>query len=224
MQPDIVAGVALLPVAAVSLKEVRHVREVPFASLPLVFAVHQLIEIFVWAGKDGMVSTCVENAAATSYVFIAFPLLPTLLPLAVLLLEPRSRRLRVAPFLAMGVVVSGYLGYALFSGPVMVREEPHALVYDIGVTNGLIWAILYVAAVVGPCLLSGYPTIIAFGAVNLVGLSVVAILYSQVFASLWCVYAAVTSLFVVWHMYRRRRLPDAHRLHGDPDRDETVRI
>ena len=39
VQADVVAGVVLLPMAVVSLREVRHVREVPFASLPLLFAV-----------------------------------------------------------------------------------------------------------------------------------------------------------------------------------------
>jgi hypothetical protein len=52
--------------------------------------------------------------------------------------------------------------------------------------------------------------------VNLVGLVVVALVYRDAFASLWCVYAALSSIFVVVHMVRRRRLPDSDRLHGLP--------
>ena len=51
---------------------------------------------------------------------------------------------------------------------------------------------------------------------NLVGLSVVAVVYEEAFTSLWCVWAACTSLLVLLHMVRRRRLPDAHRLLGAP--------
>jgi len=43
-QADVVAGAVLLPMAVVSLREVRQVRELPFAALPLLFALHQLIE------------------------------------------------------------------------------------------------------------------------------------------------------------------------------------
>lgn len=201
MGADLTVGVALLPVAALSLREVRTAREVPFASLPLLFALHQLTEALVWPAASDHVSAGVQHAAAVAYVIFAFPVLPLLVPLAVLLLEPRGRRLRVAPFVALGAVVAGYLGWAVLDGPVGVREESHALVYDVGVTNGPMWAVLYVVAVIGPSLLSGYPSIVAFGFLNLVGLTVVAIVYVQAFASLWCVYAALTSGLLHDHEY-----------------------
>ena len=214
MSADLVAGVALLPVAAVSLREVRTAREVPFASLPLLFSLHQLTEALVWHGAADYVSAGVQHAAAVTYVLFAFPVLPLLVPLAVLLLEPRGRRQRVAPFVVLGGVVAAYLGWAVLDGPLGVREEPHALVYDVGLTYGPLWAVLYVVAVIGPSMLSGYPSIVAFGFLNLVGLTVVAIVYVQAFASLWCIYAALTSGLVVVHMVLRRRLSDLHRLEG----------
>lgn len=216
VEADVVAGVALLPVAALSLREVRHVRELPFAALPLLFALHQLTEALVWAGLDGDVSASVQKAAALVYVLFAFPVLPTLVPTAVLLLEPRGARLRVAPFVAVGLVVSAYLTYVVLSGPVSAVERAHAVEYQLGLQNGMFWAVLYILATVGPALMSGYPSIVAFGALNLVGLSVVALVYQQAFASLWCVLAALMSVLVLLHMYRRRRLPDPHRLHGQP--------
>lgn len=213
---DLVAGAVLLPVAALSLREVRHVREVPFAALPLLFAAHQLIEALVWAGVDGDVSRGVQQTAALVYVLFAFPVLPTLVPTAVLLLEPRGARLRVAPFVAIGLVVSGYLSYVVLSGPLVVQPHPHALVYNVGLTNGILCAVLYILAVVGPSLLSGYRSIVTFGTLNLVGLTLVALAYQEAFASLWCVFAALSSVLVLVHMYRRRRLPDPHRLQGHP--------
>ncbi len=45
LEADLVAGAALLPVAAVSLREVRHLRELPFASLWCIWAA--LSSIFV---------------------------------------------------------------------------------------------------------------------------------------------------------------------------------
>ncbi len=216
VQADLVAGIALLPVAAVSLREVRHVREVPFAALPLLFALHQLVEAVVWAGVEGHVSAATQHAAAMAYLIFAFPVLPILMPTAVLLLEPRDSRLRVAPFVALGAVVATYFALAVLTGPVEVVAHPHALSYVAQLENGVLWTGLYIVAVIGPSLLSGYPSIVAFGVVNLVGLTVVALVYAEAFASVWCVCAAFSSIFITLHMVRRRRLPDSDRLHGVP--------
>ena len=62
--------------------------------------------------------------------------------------------------------------------------------------------------------MSGYRSLVAFGWVNLVGLTVVVVVYFQAFVSLWCVFAACTSVLILVHMVRRRRLPEADRLHG----------
>lgn len=213
-QADLVVGVALLPVAAAALREVRCRRELPFAALPALFALHQLIEAVVWLGVSGQVGPGLRSAATLAYLVFALPVLPTLLPVAVLLLEPRGARLRVAPFLGVGAVVTTYLAYVLASAPVRVVQHPHGLEYVTGVHNGTAWAVLYVVAVIGPALMSGYPSIVAFGVLNLVGLVTVALLMVQAFDSLWCVYAALASALVATHMRRRRRLPDPHRLHG----------
>jgi hypothetical protein len=214
VQADLVAGAALTPIGVLSLREVRCVREVLFASLPLLFALHQLVEALVWAAADGDVSRQVGHAAAVAYIIFAVPVLPTLMPLAVLLLEPRKARWRVAPFVGLGVVVSTYLAFALLTHPVTVTVHPHALSYGTGVSNGAFWTVLYIAAVIGPSVLSGYPTIVAFGAFNLVGLIVVAIVYVEAFASFWCILAGIASVLVLVHMVRRRRLVDDDRMRG----------
>jgi hypothetical protein len=217
VQADVVAGVVVLPMAVVALREVRHVREVPFASLPLLFALHQLTEAVVWAGfDDHAVAEPLRQAAVVVYVGYAMVVLPTLFPLSVLLLEPRGARLRVAPFVALGVVMSAVFAVGVFSTPIRVIVHPRALEYATGLHHGDLLSLGYIVAVIGPAILSGYRSVVAFGLVNLVGLVVVAIVYVDAFASLWCVYAALTSALVVIHMVRRRRLPDSDRLEGLP--------
>lgn len=203
--------------AVVSLREVRHVRELAFASLPLLFALHQLSEAVVWARFDGAsVSGPLWHAAVLAYVGYAMVVLPTLFPLSVLLLEPRGDRIRVAPFVALGLAMSVVFAVEVFSAPVTVVAHAHALEYVTGLHHGGLLSVGYIVAVIGPALLSGYRSIVAFGLVNLVGLVVVAAVYLEGFASLWCVYAALASALVTLHMIRRRRLPDSDRLEGLP--------
>jgi Family of unknown function (DUF6629) len=217
VQADVVAGIVVLPMAVVALREVRHVREVPFASLPLLFALHQFVEAVIWAGFDDHdVSMPLRIAAVLVYVGYAMVVLPTLMPLAVLLLEPRGDRLRVTPFVILGAVMSLVFAVEVFSTPMTVVVHPHALEYVTGLHHGGILAIGYVVAVIGPAVLSGYRSVVAFGVVNLLGLVVVAIAYEDAFASLWCVFAALSSALVMLHMLRRRGLPDSDRLEGLP--------
>ncbi|OBG66233.1 DUF6629 family protein [Mycobacterium sp. E3339] len=219
---DLVVGTALVPVAVASLREVKHWREVPFASLPAVFSVHQFLEAAVWPNR--FVSAGMADFAMHAYVFIALPVLPLLLPLAILMLEPRGARLRVAPFALLGAVVSAYLAFVVLAKPVGVTRCPHVLEYQTASRDSYLWAVLYILAVIGPALMSGYRSIVVFGLANLVGLVLVAVLYLQAFASLWCIYAAVMSVLVLVHMVRRRRMPDPHRYRGvGPDRPVPVR-
>ena len=214
----------MLPVAALTLREVRCLRELPFALLPATFALHQFLEVAVWAGLDGDVSPGLASLAMRAYLFIAWPLLPTYVPLAVLMLEPGRARRRVTPFLALGVVVSAYLAFVVLANPVEVIRHAHGLEYDTVVQHPVVWAVLYIVAVIGAPLMSGYRSIVAFGVLNLVGLLLVAVFYAQTFASLWCVFAASSSVLMLVHMIRRRRLPDAERLPGDAIAEAGVLI
>ena len=188
-----------------------------FASLPLLFALHQLAEAVIWATYDDQaVSEHWGQMAVRGYVGFALVVLPTLFPLSVLLLEPQGDRLRVAPFVVLGVVMSLVYAVEVVPAPVTVVVHPHALEYATGLSQGGFLAVGYVVAVIGPAVLSGYRSVVAFGWVNLAGLVLVAVVYEDAFASLWCVYAALTSTLVMVHMIRRRRLLDADRLEGLP--------
>ena len=211
MTADLVAGTALVPVAAASLARVRHREEVLFALLPALFSAHQFLEVAVWAGLDGRVSPGLAESAMRAYLFIAWPLLPTYMPLSVMMIDAR-RRAAMAPFLALGLIVSGYLAFVVLANPVEVIRHAHGLEYLTVGAHPLLWAVLYIVAVIGPLLISSYRSVVAFGVLNLVGLILVAMFYMQSFASLWCFFAAGGSILILVHMIRRRSAPEADRI------------
>src|SRR5271157_4566864 len=90
-------------IGVVTLTRVKHRRELLFASLPTLFAVHQFIEGFVWLGLDGILSPAVTHNMGAAFMLYAQGLLPFLLPLSVLLFEPNAKsRRRMLPFLVVG--------------------------------------------------------------------------------------------------------------------------
>src|ERR1700720_870042 len=90
-------------IGVATLTKVKHRRELLFAALPALFAVHQFMEGFVWLGLDGILSPTVAHNMGAAFMLYAQGLLPFLLPLSVLLFEPdvKSRR-RMLPFLTLG--------------------------------------------------------------------------------------------------------------------------
>src|SRR5271168_3639090 len=87
---NFVGSAALASVGVVTLTRVKHRRELLFASLPLLFAIHQFIEGFVWLGLDGMLSPAVTHDMGAAFMLYAQGLVPFLLPLSVMLFEPTA--------------------------------------------------------------------------------------------------------------------------------------
>jgi len=58
---NFVGSTVLGAVGVVTLTKVKHRRELLFASLPVLFAIHQFIEGFVWLGLDGKLSPQVST-------------------------------------------------------------------------------------------------------------------------------------------------------------------
>src|SRR5271167_4356805 len=101
-------------VGVVTFAKVKHRRELLFAALPALFAVHQFMEGFVWLGLDGTLSPAVAHDMGAAFMLYAQGLLPFLLPLSVLLFEPSAKsRRRMLPFLAVGGLTTLYVLWAL---------------------------------------------------------------------------------------------------------------
>ena len=97
-------------VGVVTLTKVRHRRELLFAALPTLFAVHQFIEGFVWLGLDGRMSPQVAHNAGAAFMLYAQGLLPALIPLSVVLFERTAKqRRRMLPFVILGVGLTLYI-------------------------------------------------------------------------------------------------------------------
>ena len=201
-QADLVAGIGVTAIGVDAWRNVRGRSDhLLLATLPLILGVHELVEDFVWWGLQGHVPHEAGRLALWAYMFIAFVVLPVFVPLAVLMLEPTvRRRRRMVPFVALGVVVSTVLLVAMLRGPVSAARHPWHLSYSIALHHAVVIVGLYVVAICGALLFSGYRHIVIFGLGNLAVVVVLAALTADGFASLWCVYAAISAGAIALHM------------------------
>jgi hypothetical protein len=192
-------------IGVVTLTKVKHRRELLFAALPTLFAVHQLMEGFVRLGLDGVLSTQVTHDMGAAFMLYAQGLLPFLLPLSVVLFEPTAKeRRRMLPFLALGTGLTLYILWALIAYPVQISVKENSIVYINQATNNTVVAVLYIVATCGALFFSKIRDMVIFGAANLVILLVVMEVKRYAFTSLWCAYAAVASLIILAYFWKSR--------------------
>jgi hypothetical protein len=190
-------------VGVVTLTRVKHRREVLFAALPTLFAIHQFIEGFVWLGLDGILSPTVAHDMGAAFMLYAQGLLPFLLPLGVLLFEPNARSRRsMLPFLVIGGGTTLYILWALTAYPLELYVRGNSIVYVNQATNNTVVAVFYVIATCGSLFFSKLKMMVVFGAANLFILLVVMEVKRYAFTSLWCAYAAIASLIILVYFWK----------------------
>ena len=200
---NFVGSTVLGAVGVATLTKVKHRREVLFASLPILFAIHQFIEAFVWLGLDGILSPAVAHNMGAAFMLFAQGLLPFLLPLSVMLFErTRKRRQRMLPFVVLGGATTLYILWALTAYPLQVYVRGNSIVYINQATNNTAVAVLYVIATCGTLFFSQERPMVIFGAANLAILLVVMAFKRYAFTSLWCAYAAVASVIILAYFWR----------------------
>ena len=190
-------------IGVVTLSKVKHPRELLFASLPALFAIHQFTEGFVWLGLDGILSPAVTRDMGAAFMLYAQGLLPFILPLSVVLFEPdaKSRR-RMMPFLILGMLTALYILWALVAYPTQISIKSNSIVYINPATNNTAVAIFYVIATCGSLLFSKVRDMVVFGIANMAILLAVMGVKRYAFTSLWCAYAAVASVIILAYFWK----------------------
>lgn len=206
---DIVAGCVIAAVGVACIASTRRARDLPLAAFPLLLGIHQLVESVVWRNVDNAANASVMHAvggtAVSLWAVIAYPMLPVVVPLAVACSASSWSRLRLAPFVLIGVATAAMLGFVLASGPVTARAAGHTLRYSIQpLPLGLLVVAGYLVATVGALLVSDQPEIRVLGLVTAVGAGLCYAVWREAFVSTWCALAAVASALIL-HWLRRPR-------------------
>jgi hypothetical protein len=198
------AGSAVLGTAGVvTLTKVKHRRELLFAALPLLFAIHQFIEGFVWLGLDGILSPAVAHDMGAAFMLYAQGLLPLLAPLSILLFEPnRKSRRRMLPFAIVGGATTLYILWALTALPLQLYVQQNSIVYINQATNNTPVALVYLIVTCGALFFADIKMMVVFGAANLAILLIVIAVKRYAFTSVWCAYGAAVSVITLAFFWR----------------------
>lgn len=205
MNASLAAGGFLLGVGTMTVKAARRPSEVPFAAIPLLFAIQQLSEGLVWWSFAH--DAPVLNVVMTQFFsFFSHVLWPAYVPWAVLLLEPpggRSRLLKLTAIAGMGVGL--YLLYSMFEYPITSRPTGGHVEYVSPHFFAAVTMTGYLLATTVSPLLSNEGVVRIFGALALISFLLAYLIFARWFISVWCFFAAILSVVVAFRFFGRKK-------------------
>lgn len=208
------AAVLLAGTGGYVLKQARQL-PLPYwmlASTPLLFAIQQAMEGRVWQLLNAGSAEATLPFAMGFHFFSHFLWL-WWFPLASFLLEPeRGRRRLFIAFAIFGAVSGGLVYFMLLLHPqwMAVTVEGHSIVYSIqapsyGQVNIPIPAsALYAFIVLLPLLSSSLRDLRLFGSLVALSMVLTSIAYGDAFVSVWCLFAAILSFYLVYMVQKHR--------------------
>lgn len=177
-------------------------REVPLASLPLLFSFQQAMEAALWLYLPQGAGRPLAQFLANGFSLIALAVWPLLVPIAFGLLEPRRRRLLYGALLVAGGIAALYALAELARLPVKATLAAESICYVIAPYSR--WAAAaYVISTYVPPLVSSHPLLRLFGVAVTAGVVVSYASYILAFVSVWCFFAALGSILLVGFFHAR---------------------
>jgi hypothetical protein len=201
-EADLTTGVIVGAVGIDALRHASRPQQMVLASLPLLLAVHEMDEALVWWGLRGQLPWAVTHAAIYIFLTVAF-VLPFLVPLATLGIEPVLQRRRImAAFLLVGAITTSALLFAVVGSPVGATIDGSHIAYTAQVSYGNLLVALYLLATCGSMLVASSKLLVLFGLGNVAAVTGLGWLTFTGFTSLWCAWAAVTSIAIAVYLRR----------------------
>jgi hypothetical protein len=194
-----VASAALLTGGVATLKQTRNVRQIPFASIPMLFGVQQLMEGFLWLSM--MHTDFSVFRTPTTYMFLIFAQVvwPSLVPFSIYLLETDPKRKKILlVLLGIGAIISLYIAFSMLFYPVEAAISSHHIAYytDFPHQRGIVSSLLYLLPTVVPPFMSSLRKMNILGSIILISLIISKVYFPANLVSVWCYFAAIISVTV----------------------------
>ncbi len=218
------AGACLLGLGAASVRATRRRAQLPFAAIPLLFGVQQLVEGLIWRRLATAPWGKSDTLLGEAFLFFALLLWPFWMAFAAWCMETHlGRRRLLAPMIAAGLAIGLYLmGCAVFRPEYACIAQQH-IYYGVQIDEAAKRPInvAYVLAIAAPLLVSSVRGTSLFGVAGIAAASLAAVLFRVGYASVWCFFAALLSAMVLW-IVRADASPD-RRADGLPGARENGR-
>jgi hypothetical protein len=210
-QASFAAAGALSIISLLSIKQAHQKKIVPLALTPLFFGIQQACEGVVWITLNNGDTTSLLHLAATyAFLFFAGVFWPTWVPLSLYWTEQSHKRKQMlSTCIVFGIIVSVIFFYSWLLQTTGATIAHHHIDYPVnnypfGITHPRWSKILtytlsgcYGLVTIVPFFISSIPHMKLLGIIIGMSALISYIFYITAFASVWCFFAAVCSIFLI---------------------------
>lgn len=199
MQASFASSLILFIISYLSFRKIRYQRQLLLVAIPFMFAIQQFAEGFVWASINYNWPLEFRNIFSYIFLFFAFGVWPSLLPLTVYVSEKNNIAKKILKILFyFGIVVSSALLFNLITSNLVVFADCSHIIY---LTKNFFSSygsdlLAYCIPVITPFFISTNNKIKIFGLLIFFSLLYTLYAYQVYLTSVWCFFAAVISSMV----------------------------
>jgi hypothetical protein len=194
------ASAILTTVGVVSIKTVPQRSQLPFASIPLLFAAQQATEGVLWVSLTHPEYSSWHNPATHIFLVFAQVLWPAWVPYSVMSMEKEPGKRKILKYLTIiGVTISCYLAFciAFFDLHSTAANNHISYIVDFPHELNLITGLVYFVPTVLPLLFSSVRGTRILGLANFAAFVFVTAFFHEHIASIWCFFAAILSAIIL---------------------------
>jgi len=193
------AATVLTVVGVITLKKVTNYRQFPFASIPLMFAIQQFAEGFVWLSLSNVNYLAFGPPSSHIFLFFAQVAWPIWVPFSIFLLEKNAFRKKILlAVTGIGILVGSYLSYCLFVYPIKAEINSFHIDYSLNFPMSLAWigGLFYLISTIFPAFISSVKRMQLLGILIATSYVFTRIFYAGYLISVWCFFAAIISVII----------------------------
>jgi uncharacterized protein DUF6629 len=182
-----------------------------FSMIPIFFAVQQFSEGLIWMDLLNPESTLPTRLLTYIFLFFAWIIWPIFIPFSMKILEQNPVRKKILSFLiVLGAISVTMLVYNLIIHNVTAKVSQYHIVYERDVPLRFFWfiQIFYLLATTISTFVSSVKKMWYLGVINIVSLVYSFIYFKEALASIWCFFAAVSSIMILAILLGMQKQPD----------------
>ena len=195
------AGVVLSAVGVATQRKVRKPTQRLFAGIPLLFGFQQFAEGVLWVTLRSGGHDWLQNAATYIFLITALVIWPVMIPLSMWFMEEVKKRKKIlASLIVIGGIVSLFYAFCLISYNVtpQIKSFHIQYIHEFPQTLVDIAYVFYIASIVAPLFVSSVRRMWLLGILIAVSYLVTGIFFAQYLTSVWCFFAALSSVVIYW--------------------------
>lgn len=207
-EASFIVGSALLITGTATVRKVVHKKDLPLATIPLIFAAQQLVEGFIWLSLTHAHESSPPIWLTNIYGIFVGVVWPLFAPFAVYCTETSHLRRKIVALIGIaGLALAAYTAIGIAIQPVTAEIVQHSIRYEHDVEGHRVVIVLYLLATCVPFIFTSYRHLYITGFIITGGFFMAYYTFQQTFASVWCFFAAIASSLIYFHFVHRVKDP-----------------